>query len=197
MKPIEIILEILFVFIGVFLAFYTQNFIDNKREQELNTFIFTTLISDLEDDLLEISENINILDNSITYTQDVIERGSANLKQLDTISHNVIFLHSESAFIQLANKGFDIIENNNLRNMIIKLYEIQYDYIDSKEKKIGELQLNILFDKDFMYSKEIAPLSNVEIGKLNLLNKKKRSLLKVYKETILKIKSLLKILKKS
>jgi hypothetical protein len=197
MKPIEVILEILFVFIGVFLAFYTQNFIENKREQELNTFILTTLVSDLEDDLLEISENINILDNSITYTQDVIDRGSANIEQLDTISHHVIFLHSESAYIQLANKGFGIIENNNLRNMIIQLYAIQYDYISSKEEDITALQVNILFNNDFMYSKDISPLSNVELGKLNLIKNKKKSLLKLYKETVLKIKGLLKTLKNS
>ena len=193
----KIIFEILYVFIGVVLAFYAQHFIEKNSEKKQTEFIVKTLITDLEKDLNEISYNIEILQNSTNTIDMAIMNRSFSTNQVASITENVLFLHSETAYIQLSNKGFEIIKNNKLRDKIIETYEIQYNYITTKEKYLWDIHLSTIFNSDFIYNKENKSLlTDAEIGKLELIKNKKMALIKVYKETSRKIKTLLAMLKK-
>ena len=119
-----------------------------------------------------------------------------NALVIDTIIANVIFLHSKAAYTQLMNKGFDIIKNDDLRNKVIQLFEIQYNYITVKEKGISETQQNVFFNSKFIYSKNQISLNDSEIGKLTIVKEKKIKLLEVYDDTEKRIYQLLESLRK-
>ena len=122
---------------------------------------------------------------------------SFSTNQVASITENVLFLHSETAYIQLSNKGFEIIKNNKLRDKIIETYEIQYNYITTKEKYLWDIHLSTIFNSDFIHNNgNKSLLTDAEIGKLELIKNKKIALIKVYKETSVKIKTLLAMLKK-
>tara|TARA_B100001287_G_C22604958_1_gene492258 strand:+ start:120 stop:722 length:603 start_codon:yes stop_codon:yes gene_type:complete len=196
MKIIRIIFEILYVFIGVVLAFYAQHFIEKKSERRQTEFIVKTLISDIEKDINEITYNVEILENSTNKIDTAILNRKLGQNQVDAIIENVLFLHSETAYIQLSNKGFDIIKDNELRDKIIQTYEIQYNYITTKERYIWDLHLSTIFNSEFIYNAgNESFLTETQLGKLEMLQNKKSGLIKVYKETAQKIKKLLKMLR--
>ena len=134
--------EIALVMIGILLALQVNNWNDERKEKRHEIDILKQMKTDLEEDIqIGWKYPIYVREMSIK-SSEIIINNLENYKpyhdSLDVsfawIPATTIFMPRTSVYDNLKTVGFDVIDNNNLRNKYQQLFDFRY--------KLLELQFN-------------------------------------------------------
>ncbi|WP_299335497.1 DUF6090 family protein [uncultured Psychroserpens sp.] len=132
--------EILLVVIGILIALQINNWNENKKTQgNVNTFL-SSLESDLNNDLLTITEIIEVQENRLKGLKKLISLGNKSKQneilennknyQID-IGRNWTFFPVAGAYKTASGTGMiENLENDTLKSEIVNLYEYYYKRIN-------------------------------------------------------------------
>ena len=165
-------IEFLSIFVAVISASALNNWNDNRRNHVAETKILTEIIHGLEKDIDDVDMNVYGHEQGIkanAYWRSIFLGNQPNTDTLFQyyfqLTRDFVSIQNTSGYETLKSKGFEIIQNDSLRAMIIGLYEYNYQTLLKLEEEYQELQ----FHKSFYHeiNQYIAPnLEFDEQGKL-------------------------------
>ncbi len=139
--------EFLSIFVAVISAFALNNWNDNRKENEAESKILIEISNGLEKDLEDVYINLNGHKQGIQAC--IFWRNIINGKQsdIDSVAQQYLRLTRDFTSIQntsgyetLKSRGFEIMDNDSLRQKIISLYEFEYQTLQKIEEEYFELQ---------------------------------------------------------
>lgn len=142
--------EILLVVVGILLALYINNWNTHRIERQQEIKLLTQIKADLETNQREI-ERLKSVVRYIQNSSDVVIESLEGKEKKSYFSiyasllHRKYFLKTASSGYTLLNNGLiTLIENTDLRNDIIQLYETSYrDLITREEWALDFLDQNL------------------------------------------------------
>lgn len=127
--------EIVLVVIGIILAVQINNWIENKKRQDLQIEILQEIRKNLEGDLFEINEELENYVLMQQYDSSLLAAHQQDLPFTDTSAQYAYTLEISShmnptlsGYELLQSKGIDLITNDSLRIALTDLYERWYTY---------------------------------------------------------------------
>jgi hypothetical protein len=137
------ILEIVLIVIGITIAFALENW-NSKRllkmeEVELLKEFSKTLGTDLADiqgNVFEYSKCINSVHQIVKSMEENLPFHDSMVYHFSNITINRVFYRNDGPYEVLKSKGFDLISNDSLRNMLSDLYSVEYRIIDNIESQM-------------------------------------------------------------
>lgn len=159
-QPIsKYLIELLIVFVGVYLAFGLSNLNDQEKRNLSETKILTEISNGLLLDLEDLEENLQGHRLGIRINDIFVNLVQGNMINLDTfgayyseLSRDYISIQNQSGYESLKSVGLDIIEDDELRYDIIRLYDFYYEIIVKLEENYAE---NQFFENYFQHIHEI------------------------------------------
>ena len=144
--------EIILVVIGILIALQINNWNEDRKEQEKETEVLNQLQLDIEETLMELTDDIafqqisfNQTDSIIFYDPETSKKDFVSYFMPDKDGHLYLddtkLYPPKSTYENLKTIGFEIIQNSDLRLKVIDLYErelprveiwenLVYDYAD-------------------------------------------------------------------
>jgi len=128
------LLEFVFIFVGVSLAFLLDSWNDNRKDKIVESKILTEISSGLQRDSLDLANDeksfqLNIA--AIHYFRKIIDGEKVVQDSLPIyyffLTRDFITVQNKSGYETLKSKGLESIENDSLRNAIINNYEVTYN----------------------------------------------------------------------
>lgn len=183
-------MEFLSIFIAVISAFALNNWNDNRKEAEAESKILTEILRGLEKDKSDIISNFNGHQVGLLaceFWRDIINNVPRNRDTLVqfyfSFTRDYASIQNTSGYETLKSRGFEVIENDDLRAEILSLYEFEYQTLRKLEEEYAELQFHKSYFLEF--NEAIAPhfvfdaTGNIEGMNfpLNLSESKKKILL--------------------
>lgn len=183
-------MEFLSIFIAVISAFALNNWNDNRKEAEAESKILTEILNGLEKDKNDLADNLQGHEIALLacgFWRDVINDVPRNTDTLTqfyfSFTRDYVSIQNTSGYETLKSRGFEIIENDDLRAKILSLYEFQYQVLRKLEEEYAELQFHNSYFLEF--NEVIAPhfvfdaTGNIQGMNLplNLSESKKKTLL--------------------
>lgn len=151
--------EIVLVVIGIFIALQLNNWNESRKEGIIEISILNELLSDLNSDLISLSEDKDLNQRAIRSNQlihDLLINNKAYHDSLDVhfgnIQYNTQFTVNTGGFENLKSRGFEIISNDAVRKAIIELQDRWYDYlftIGNRNNVINFEQFSPIYQKYF------------------------------------------------
>ena len=146
--------EIFLVVVGILIALQINNWNEQRILVKTERDILKVMQRNLKSDLIDMATNVEFYTIRLKANEAVLESFKNPQSIPDTLKYsyanlgtNPYFLESTSAYENLKSVGFEIIKNDSLREAIIDLYEIKYEWIDNLEK-----------DHSTFYSTKLEPL---------------------------------------
>ena len=146
--------EIILVVIGILIALQINNWNEEKALSETELNILNVMLKNLQSDLDDMAFNIAFYNIRLNANRTVLEALKNPDKVPDTLAYtyanlgsNPYFIESTSAYDNLKSIGFEMIQNDTLREEIMQLYGIKYQWM-------GELE----DDHARFYSNKLEPL---------------------------------------
>jgi hypothetical protein len=152
-NPVQILIEIVVVTIGILLAFQLNQWKDDRKEKQTERRLLREIQSNLQLDLIDLKDNQSGHLTSLQYIDSLKAISSIEPYQekIPTYLHGVfrdyLFLPQTSAFESLKSKGVDLISNDSLRIKILRLYDFHYPLLVQIEKDYEPSQ----FTKFYIY----------------------------------------------
>ena len=185
------IIEFLSVFLAVILAFLLNSWRSDQKDEVTRDKILLEISQGLEKDLQDMQENMNAHKeaiNSCSFWRDVIFDRPYQQDKVQMHMRNIFsdyfVLENKSGYETLKSKGLQVIDDDELRNSIINVYE--YDFVSLKvlEEEYKENQYLENYFKPFLdimapflqYSEEDGSLERIK-ATLNLSDEEKNKLL--------------------
>ena len=141
--------EIILVVIGILIALQINNWNDSLKERTSEKKILMEILSNLEQDLVEIQSDISVMDSVNNGGKDVAQFlmnesvPSENFfSDISKLRVNPHFDPNKSGYNLLVSKGVEIIRNDSLRGNISKLYESLYTYYYRYEEERTQFKLS-------------------------------------------------------
>ncbi len=119
--------EIILVVIGILIALQINNWNENKKKTKIGLQYLTEMISDLENDVLQLDFYINKLKESIKNQEAALNTKDISKLSIDSLSMiinstNLDFKTSELTFNKMNNLGITSLSNNDSLNLKITEY---------------------------------------------------------------------------
>lgn len=185
------IIEFLSVFLAVVLAFILNSWRSDQKDEVTRDKILLEISQGLEKDLEDMQGNMNAHKSAIrscAFWRDVIfERPYQQDKvqmHLRNMFSDYFVLENKSGYETLKSKGLQIIDDDELRNRVINVYE--YDFVSLKvlEEEYSENQYLENYFRPFLdimssflqYSEEDGSLEGIK-GPVTLSDEEKNKLL--------------------
>ncbi|MFT6828651.1 MAG: hypothetical protein ACJAZV_001944 [Roseivirga sp.] len=142
--------EILLVVVGILLALYINNWSTHRAERKQEVKLLVQIQSDLEANLNEIQRLKKVI-GSIQNASNIVIQSLEEKNKLPYFNINASLLHrkyflknSSSGYTLLNNGLVTLIENTDLRNDIIQLYESTYlDLLTREQWMLDFLDQNL------------------------------------------------------
>jgi hypothetical protein len=151
--------EIVLVVIGILIALSINNWNENRKRQNEELFLLIDIKKNLETMLRDFTmDTISNSNHIVQYGK--IEYYIANdlpySDELDGVFGTLTFWNSPyitaTAYNSLQSKGLDLIKNDQLKNDIIKLYEVDLEKL-IKDYEAGEIHLQSNIAEPFIVKK--------------------------------------------
>jgi hypothetical protein len=119
--------EIVLVVIGILIALQINNWNENKKKTKIGLQYLTEMISDLQNDVLQLDFYINKLKQSIKNQEAALNTKDISKLSIDSLSMiinstNLDFKTSELTFNKMNNLGITSLSNNDSLNLKITEY---------------------------------------------------------------------------
>jgi hypothetical protein len=203
--------EIVLVVIGILIALQINNWNEFRKRQNEEVFLLIDIKKNLETMLMDFTSDTIFNSNSIVQYGKIEYYITNNLpysNELDSVFGILTFWRSPyitaTAYNSLQNKGLDLIKNEELKNNLIKLYEVDlqkltedYDateiqlgnvvvqpYIVKKVKRLHNQSLRLARPSDFESLKKDVEFTNILS---HIIRQRKRGI-EIYKNVMSKIK---------
>jgi|GEM_PF-5490522 len=155
--------EIAFIMMGVLLALFFRNINLEKKDRAKEKHILLEMKNDLIKDHFDVSWNIDCGSRIMNATDLIVDHLESEIPYHDTLSshYDMLYYHIQfesgiAAYEQLKSSGFQIVLNNELRQLIIELYAKQYEIVRRREDNLlhpfyvnritNEMHSNVIFD---------------------------------------------------
>lgn len=145
--------EILLVVVGILLAFQVNNWNEERKAGIKEVQILKGLESNLNNNIESIQQNIDEQNSVIRGIERLIShlQNPNSNDSLIRYYQDASFLEhielSSSTYESLKSSGFEVIGNENIKNKIIELFEIDYSHelasVNSVSPRIGEVGLQL------------------------------------------------------
>jgi hypothetical protein len=130
--------EILIVIIGILMAVRVDAWNKSQADRVTEISILKSLKAELEEDLVALRGFDLPLLNEVLKSSDIlIHHLEADLPYHDSLAYHFITSHStthiiynKGAISNLRSTGVNIITNEEIRNQIINLYDVKFDFLD-------------------------------------------------------------------
>ncbi len=136
--------EVFLIIIGILVALQINNWNSERLERKKERSILLEMKKNLKKDLSDVHYNMDFLTNGIRsfaiITKQLYERAPFHDsigQHYANINYGTAFVKNTSAFENLKSIGFDLVENDYLRNKITQLYAERYEYILKLEQGIS------------------------------------------------------------
>jgi len=161
--------EIFFIFIGVTMAIWFNNWNEHRKLKEIEIHSLEELKSALNQDLNDIQQNIVGYEERINIFTEILK----HLKQKKPFSKELslylgeiiglsVFISNTGAYETLKSRGLETISNDSIRLQIAHIYDYQYEVVKTLEPFSFEHQNNYMKPiamKHLDFSKDLAPIS--------------------------------------
>lgn len=144
--------EFVLVFLGILVALQVDNWNEGRQERKLEEVLLSEMLSNLEQDLVDIDYNLKVKRVCVQSYQMVMQYLNESQPWHDSMEihfggliSGTVFVNNTSAYESLKSIGIDLVKNDELRQLITFVYSARYDHVDAKEAE--SLQANF----DFMY----------------------------------------------
>ncbi len=203
--------EIILVVVGILIALSINNWNENRKRQKEEVFLLIDIKKNLETMLMDFnSDTISNSSGIVQYGK--LEHYIANdlpySNELDSVFGILTFWRgpyiTATAYNSLQNKGLDLIKNEELKNNLIKLYEVDLQrliedytagenqlgnvvvepYIVKKVKRLHNQSLRLARPSDFESLKKDVEFTNILS---HIIRQRKRGI-EVYKDAMSKMK---------
>jgi len=141
------LIELLIVFIGVYLAFGLNNLNENRKRNLSEDKILAEIKNGLDLDLIDLEHNIRGHQTGIRVVDGFVQlvNGETVISDsidlyLSSLTRDYISIQNQSGYESLKSQGLDIIQNDSLRFAIISLYDFHYEIIQKLEEVHSENQ---------------------------------------------------------
>lgn len=141
--------EFLSIFIAVVAAFALNNWNDNRRDSEAEEKILLEIRNGLKKDLEDVDVNVKGHElglESCGFWRKALLGDSVPTNNLNqhyfTILRDFVSIQNTSGYETLKSRGFELIENDSLRQAIISLYEFDYQTLKKLEEDYHENQFH-------------------------------------------------------
>ena len=151
--------EIVLVVVGILIALQINNWNEWRKERALERIVLEDIESNINRNLLLINSAISTIENINLSTEVLINVIEDKIPYSDSLSLHLdqgmrsgtfLFKLNSDGYESLQSTGFNIIQNEELKDEILSLYEVTYGYV------LTTLQFaNSIYDyhawKDFFY----------------------------------------------
>lgn len=128
--------EIVLVVIGILIALQLNNWNESRKEKQIEISILNELLNDYNSDLLSLNEDVELNKRAIKSNELIKKALTSNLKYNDSldfhfgsIQYNTQFTINSGGYENLKSRGFEIISNDTVRQLIIEVQDEWYDYL--------------------------------------------------------------------
>ena len=149
-------------FVAILDAFALTKWNDDRKENLAESKILLEIVNGLEKDKIDINENMGGHIKGISACQFWKEIFNGESPSIDSLQDNYylltrdfISIQNRSGYETLKSRGFELIDNDQLRAKIISLYEYDYQILKKLEEEYNELQFQKNYFKEL--NMEIAP----------------------------------------
>ena len=137
--------ETLVVVVGIVVAFGLNNWNENRKERKKEKELLEELVINLEANAANLTTDINFqLEQieDIKFLLDHLENKRPYVDSMTFMFMNVEIVPdivlASSAFETLRSAGLDIISENELRKVVVELFEITYPYLLQNTKRLED-----------------------------------------------------------
>jgi hypothetical protein len=167
------LLEMVSIIIGVSIAFWLNQWKDERNLNDSELRSLAEINSGLAQDTIDILENVQghkqgllAIEKFRGYFKDEAPIPPDSLLLLyHALLRDFISIQNSSPYEALRNKGLDIVKNDSLRIKIINMYDFQYEIIEELEENYEEMQ----FFKNYGPQLNQILLPRMEFGKRSRL----------------------------
>lgn len=128
--------EIMIVIIGILVAVEVNNRNEIQRDKAVELSILRAIQADLEKDLNTLQIDMDLHEDGITSSRIIQDHLENNRPYKDSLAHHFIasfyvtsWMYNSGGFQTLKSLGVNMITNENIRNEIIYLYDVQYTFL--------------------------------------------------------------------
>lgn len=137
--------EIFLVMVGILLALQVNNWNENKKDRNTEAKLLIELKENLKSNLTKLQDDIQTELRSIKSIElvvDHIQKRNGYHDSLDIYFQKALFspdiVLSTSGYEAIRSKGFEIVDNDTLRNSIIELYDVIYEDLLSETVRLED-----------------------------------------------------------
>lgn len=164
--------EITLVMIGILLALQVNNWNENRKSKIMANEVYFNLLTSLKQDSIEVKRTIYSLDKSLEKQRKLIVNGSNRFpnelndqdtldKMLGEIVLGVMSFFPKTGVYDLvtSNNGMDLLKSNEIKSLLINLYDFQYKRYETLDATI-----------DIKYHNHLGPVIRKKIGFIGEFN---------------------------
>ena len=130
--------EILILVIGVFFALQANIWNETRQNEVTEISILKAIKAGLEQDLATFQDyDIALLEEVLVSSQIIIDHLEDDLPYNDSLAYHFLasnytthLIYNKGAISTLKSTGVNIITNEKVRNQIIELYDVNFDFMD-------------------------------------------------------------------
>ena len=128
--------EIFLVVVGILIALQINNWNEEQKEGLIEVSLIKKILSDLKETHMSLKEDIEINQRGIN-SNNIITEALTNSKNYESsfdqhfgnVQYNSQFTISSGGYEQLKTTGFEVISNNEIREVIIDIHDRWYDFV--------------------------------------------------------------------
>lgn len=145
----EYLLEIFVLIIGIYGAFAVDSWNENRKARVFEQKMLGELIVGLNRDISDLEWNRSLNEKALASQKRILKWMDNEIDYYDTLCYDfgksnywISLSDNNGAYQNLKSKDITLITSDSIRNAIVMLYEVSYDYYEEVEKLYHDLLLH-------------------------------------------------------